>query len=51
MGDPIAGITQAGQHPKAGEAVPAVLAAVADRLDTRLLIDQALAVARSIPDD
>jgi hypothetical protein len=51
VGDPIAGITQAGQHPSAGEAIPAVLAAVADRLDTRVLAEQAVAMARTIPDD
>ena len=51
VGDPIAAITQACQHPEAGEAVPAVLAAVADRLDTRLLLERALALAGAIPDD
>ena len=51
VGDPIAGITQAGQHPSAGQAVPAVLAAVADRIDTHLLLERALAVAEAIPDD
>ena len=50
VGEPIAGITQACQHPEAGWAVPAVLAAVADRLDTHLL-EQAMAVAETIPDD
>ena len=51
VGDPIAGITQACQHPQAGEAVPAVLAAVADRLDVRLLLERAVALAETIPDD
>ena len=50
IGDPIAGITQACQHPSAGEAVRAVLAAVSHRLDTRLL-ERAAAVAGTIPDD
>jgi hypothetical protein len=50
VGDPIVAITQACQHPDAGKAVPAVLAAVADRLDTRL-IDQAVALAGTIPDE
>ena len=49
VGDPIAAITQAGQHPSAGEAVPAVLAAVADRLDTRLLIERAAGRGRGHP--
>ena len=49
--DPIAAITQASQHPDAEKAVPAVLAAVADRPDVRLLLDQALALAETIPSD
>jgi hypothetical protein len=49
--DPIAAITQACQHSSAGKAVPAVLAAVAVKLDVRPLIDQALALAGTIPDD
>ena len=50
VGDPIAVITQAGQHPRAGWAIPAVLRSAADRLDTRFLIERALAVAGTIPD-
>jgi hypothetical protein len=50
VGDnPIASITQAGQHPSAGEAIPAVLAAVGNRIDTYLMIDRALAVVDTIP--
>ncbi len=51
VGDPIAAITQASQHPDADEAVPAVLAAVADRPGIRHLLDRALTLARTIPSD
>jgi len=51
VGDPIAAITQASQHPEAQEAIPAVLAAVADRSDVHLLLDRAAALAGAIPDD
>ena len=50
-GDPIAVITQACQHPRAGEAVPAVLAAVADRRGVRLLLERAVTLVETIPDD
>jgi NB-ARC domain/Trypsin-like peptidase domain len=50
VGDPVAAITQACQHPQAGEAVPAVLAAVADHVDTRFL-ERTLAAAQAIPDN
>ena len=49
--DPIDAITQASQHPDAEEAVPAVLAAVADQPDIRLLLDQAPAIAQTIASD
>jgi hypothetical protein len=50
-GHPTAAIAQAGQHPSAGRAVPAVLGAVIQRDDYRLLIEQAMAVAEALPDD
>ena len=49
--DPLAALTEACQHPKAGEVVPAVLAAVSDRPDARLSIEQAVALIRAIPDE
>ena len=49
--DPVAAITQASQHPDAEKAVPAVLAAVADRPDIHLLLGRALTLARDIPSD
>ena len=51
MTDPIAAITQACQHPDAGWAVPAVLAAIADRPDARILFERAVALTETIPDD
>jgi tetratricopeptide (TPR) repeat protein len=50
VSEPIAAITQACQHPKAELAVSAVLAAVPNRLDTRLL-KQAGSIAEGIPED
>ena len=50
-GDPIAAITQAAQHPRAGEAVPAVLAAVVDRSNIHIMVEHGLAIAGAIPDD
>ena len=49
--DPMAAIAQASQHPDAYKAVPAVLAAVADRPDIRLILDQALTLAQTIASD
>jgi NB-ARC domain len=49
--DPIAAITQASQHPDAYKAVPAVLAALANREDIRSILDQALTLAQTIPTD
>jgi NB-ARC domain-containing protein len=49
--DPIDAITQASQHPDAYDAVPAVLAAITDPSDIRIVLDQAPAIAQTIPTD